>query len=78
MTDEILKTAASQGVWTLLSFMLILFIIKNQEKLDLRQSERENKYQEIISDLTDKLHVICELRDDFKEMKSYVHKSKEL
>lgn len=58
MFDKILELIISQGVWTLLSFVLIFYILKAQEKRDLKQDERESKYQEIISNLSSKFEVI--------------------
>lgn len=67
MFDKILELIISQGVWTLLSFVLIFYILKAQEKRDLKQDERESKYQEIISNLSSKFEVISL---DLKEIKN--------
>ncbi|MBU5317920.1 UviB-like protein, partial [Clostridium bornimense] len=48
----------SQGIWTILSFFLIYYVIKVQEKRELQQSKREDNYQLIITQLTDKFELI--------------------
>ncbi|WP_236905078.1 BhlA/UviB family holin-like peptide [Clostridium formicaceticum] len=54
--------------------MLIFYILKNQEKRDLRQEERELKYQNIISNLTEKLNLVEEIKEDVLEIKNFVFK----
>lgn len=67
MPNELIDIVSTQGVWALLSFTLIYYILKAQEKRDTKQDEREQKYQEIISDLTSKFEVI---HLDVKEIKN--------
>lgn len=76
MEVEVLELVASQGAWAVLTVGLILYVLKNQEKRDIRQEEREQKYQEIISNLTDKLNLIEDIRTDVQEVKSYFLKNK--
>lgn len=66
MSDELIKLVSSQGVWALLSFFLIYYILKAQETRDQNQALRETKYQEIISQLTDKFELI---HSDLQELK---------
>lgn len=58
MTEEFVKIVSSQGVWALLSFTLIYYILKAQEKRDTKQDERERNYQKLISDLTEKFELL--------------------
>lgn len=78
MESEVLKLASTQGVWAALSVALIFYILKAQEKRDIKQEERERKYQEIISALTDKLNVIEDVKKDVEEVKTYIltHRNK--
>lgn len=78
MENEVLKLASTQGVWAALSVALIFYILKAQEKRDIKQEERERKYQEIISALTDKLNVIEDVKKDVEEVKTYIltHRNK--
>lgn len=67
MSSEIIEVFASKGVWTLLSVLLIYYILKKQEERDKRQENREKNYQKIISDLTSKFELI---HVDVKEIKN--------
>ncbi|MDU5080669.1 BhlA/UviB family holin-like peptide [uncultured Tissierella sp.] len=72
MELEVLKIAATQGIWAMLSISLIFYILRNQEKRDTAQESREIKYQEIIFVLTDKLNVIDDIKDDIVEIKNKI------
>lgn len=65
--DKLFDIIASQGIWTLLSFLLIYYILKEQEKRDLIQNARELQYQELISNLTSKFDL---LHSDIQYFKS--------
>jgi len=67
MSDEIIQIVSSQGVWALLSFLLIYYIVKAQEKRDEKQDEREKNYQILISELTEKFELI---HSDVSEIKN--------
>lgn len=75
MENEIIKLASSQGIWAALSVALIFYVIKTQDKRDLRQEEREQSYQKIISSLTDKLNIVEDVKKDVSEIKQHVFKS---
>ncbi|WP_026895345.1 BhlA/UviB family holin-like peptide [Clostridiisalibacter paucivorans] len=74
MEEKIIELASSQGIWTLLTILLIFYILKSQEKRDLKQEDRERKYQEIIASLTDKLNLIEDVKQNVEELKNYVYK----
>lgn len=76
MEENIIKLASTQGIWTVLTIFLVFHILKNQEKRDLRQEERESKYQNIISSLADKLNLVEDVKKDIEEIKEYVLKNK--
>ncbi|WP_346877561.1 MULTISPECIES: BhlA/UviB family holin-like peptide [unclassified Clostridium] len=76
MEKEILTQAVSQGIWAVLSIFLLFYILKAQEKRDQKQEERENNYQNIISQLTDKLEIVDEVKKDVEDIKQYVMKNK--
>jgi len=69
MESELIKLASSQGIWAALSVALIFYILKAQEKRDLKQEEREKNYQNIIEELTEKFTLIEEVKKDVKEIK---------
>lgn len=52
-----------EGIWAALSLLLIVYIIKTQEKRDSRQDLREQNYQEIISNLSDALKDVKEIKE---------------
>lgn len=72
MEEKIIELASNQGIWTALTVALIFYILKNQEKRDIRQEEREKKYQEIISSLTDKLNLMEDVKKDVEELKNFI------
>ncbi|KYH33283.1 bacteriocin UviB precursor [Clostridium tepidiprofundi DSM 19306] len=74
MENEIIKLASSQGVWAALTVALIFYILKAQEKRDIRQEEREKSYHEIINKLTEKFSIIEEVRDNVDKIKTHILK----
>lgn len=74
MENEIFKIASSQGVWAALSVALIFYILKAQEKRDIKQEEREKNYQDIISKLTDKFNIVEDVKKDVEDIKDFVFK----
>jgi len=75
MESKVLDLALSQGIWAVLAVVLIFYILKAQEKRDLKQEEREEKYQNIITQLTDKLNIVEIMKDDLNEIKDYLYKN---
>ncbi len=76
LEEKIIELASSQGIWTTLAIALIFYILKNQERRDLCQQERETKYQNVISSLTEKLNIIEDLKTDVVEIKNNTSKEK--
>lgn len=72
--DELIKSATAQGIWTLLSCTLIVYILKKQETRDRMQDEREQKYQYIIETLTAKLSILDSLNTSIQEIKDELRK----
>lgn len=70
MDNELIKLAATQGIWAALSLVLIFYILKNQEKRDNIQEEREKKYQNIIDKLTEKLEILDNISNDLQILKN--------
>lgn len=63
LENELIQIATSQGIWAVLSVFLIFYVLKAQEK-------RENKYQEIISKLTEELKIVSEMNENIKKLTS--------
>ncbi|AIY80214.1 UviB-like protein [Clostridium botulinum] len=72
MFDQLIKIATTQGVWTMLSCVLIVYILKAQENRDLRQEEREKNYQDIIKQLTEKLNTLDSISSTINEIRSKI------
>ncbi|WP_347460444.1 BhlA/UviB family holin-like peptide [Clostridium sp. DMHC 10] len=53
----------------LLSVLLIFYILKAQEKRDIKQEEREKSYYNLINKLINKFGAIDSSEKDFKEIK---------
>lgn len=71
MNDKLIEIIVSQGIWTVLSFILIFYIIKTQEKRDIQQDKREKKYQQILNELSKNFELI---REDIKDLKEEIKK----
>lgn len=70
--EKVLQLALDNGIWAALSIILIFYILKAQEKRDLRQDEREESYQKIISELTEKFYIVEEVKKDVEEIKGKI------
>ncbi|MBN7771976.1 BhlA/UviB family holin-like peptide [Clostridium aminobutyricum] len=75
MENQIIEIASSQGVWAALSMFLIFYIIRTQEKRDQKQDEREKNYQHLLEDLSAKLNIVQEIKNDISEIKGAVKKA---
>lgn len=73
MFDELVKVAATQGIWAILSCVLIVYILKAQETRDLKQEEREKNYQEIIKELTNKLDLLDSINSTISEIRNKIN-----
>ncbi|KFX54044.1 UviB-like protein [Clostridium botulinum] len=73
MFDELIKIATTQGIWTILSCVLIIYILKAQETRDLKQEEREKNYQDIIKQLTEKLNTLDSINSTINEIKNKIN-----
>lgn len=71
--DELIKTATTQGIWVMLSCVLIVYILKAQETRDLKQEEREKNYQEIIKQLTNKLNTLDTINSTINDIKNKIN-----
>ncbi|AZV56087.1 BhlA/UviB family holin-like peptide [Clostridium sp. AWRP] len=74
MENEILKIAVNQGLWAVLFVVLLFYILKKQEERDKKAEEREERYQDIISKLTDKFNILEDVKKDVAEVKDRIFK----
>ena len=68
METTILETALSQGIWAALAVFLLISIMKENEQNRQSQSEREERYQNLLSELTDRFEIL----DDVKNEVQYI------
>ncbi len=67
MENEVLQLAASQGLWAVMFVGLLFYVLKEN-------SSREEKFQDIISNLTERLDVLDILKKDVDEIKEKLQK----
>lgn len=71
--EEILKASLNQGLGYALFVCLLFYVLKQQEKRDNKADTREEKYQTIIQELSDKY---SEIAKDVKDIKDNIFKDK--
>lgn len=72
LEQELIEAATTQGIWVLLFVSLFLYTIKNNEKLVERQDKREENYQKLLSDMTEKYAVVEDIRNSVDEIQKKV------
>ncbi|WP_050353777.1 BhlA/UviB family holin-like peptide [Gottschalkia purinilytica] len=65
MEQQIIKIALSQGIWAVLFVFMLFYVLKEN-------SNRENNYQEIIKELSDKFNIIEDVKEDVREIKKKI------
>lgn len=77
MENTILDAALSQGIWAVLAVFLLLYVIRENEKCEEKQEERENKYQNILLELADKLITIDRIEEKIVEIRDIISGSEQ-
>ncbi|RGR70934.1 BhlA/UviB family holin-like peptide [Roseburia inulinivorans] len=72
MEQVLIEAATTQGIWVLLFVSLFLYTIKNNEKLVEKQDKREENYQKLLSDMTEKYSVVEDIRNSVDEIQKKV------
>lgn len=72
MEQVLIEAATTQGIWVLLFVSLCLYTIKNNEKLVEKQDKREENYQKLLSDMTEKYAVVEDIRNSVDEIQKKV------
>ena len=72
MEQVLIEAATTQGIWVLLFDSLFLYTIKNNEKLVEKQDKREENYQKLLSDMTEKYAVVEDIRNSVDEIQKKV------
>lgn len=74
MESDVIKAASSQGFWAVLAVVLIFYILKAQERRDSKQQQREERYQELISELTLKLNTVESIKKEVEDIRKYINR----
>lgn len=72
MEQVLIEAATTQGIWVLLFVSLFMYTIKNNEKLAEKQDKREENYQKLLSDMTEKYAVVEDIRNSVDEIQKKV------
>ena len=72
MEQALIEAATTQGIWVLLFVSLFMYMIKNNEKLAEKQDKREENYQKLLSDMTEKYAVVEDIRNSVDEIQKKV------
>ena len=72
MEQALIEAATTQGIWVFLFISLFLYTIKNNEKLAEKQDKREENYQKLLSDMTEKYAVVEDIRNSVDEIQKKV------
>ena len=72
MEQVLIEAATTQGIWVLFFVSLFLYTIKNNEKLVEKQDKREENYQKLLSDMTEKYAVVEDIRNSVDEIQKKV------
>ncbi len=72
LEQALIEAATTQGIWVLLFVSLFLYTIKNNEKLVEKQDKREENYQKLLSDMTEKYSVVEDIRNSVDEIQKKV------
>lgn len=76
MENAIIDAALSQGIWAVMAVFLLIYIVKSNEKRDLKQEEREANYQKLLNELTQKFSVLNHIQTDIDDIKKYIKNQK--
>ena len=72
LEQVLIEAATTQGIWVLLFVSLFLYTIKNNEKLVEKRDKREENYQKLLSDMTEKYAVVEDIRNSEDEIQKKV------
>ena len=72
LEQALIEAATTQGIWVLLFVSLFLYTIKNNEKLVEKQDKREENYQKLLPDMTEKYAVVEDIRNSVDEIQKKV------
>jgi len=74
LEDIIIQLIQSQGIWAVLFVFMLLYTIKKNDKLDELQNTREENYQTLLTNLTQKLAIVNEIDSKLDNLYSQIYK----
>jgi hypothetical protein len=74
MEEQLLTLATEQGIWAFLCMALLIYILKKQEERDDAQEERERKYQDLLTQLSQKFNIVTSIQEDVSSIKKQLEK----
>lgn len=66
MEKDVIQMAMTQGGYAILFVYLLFYVLKENSK-------RENKYQNIITDLTQKFNILDDVKSSVKKIEEKLH-----
>ncbi len=75
MSSYIIKIAATQGIWTVLSVFLILYVLKEQSVRDNNQDIRDRQYRKIISSLVNRNKKLNNIEEEILSISKRINDS---
>lgn len=72
METQIFKEITTYGVFAILFFFLLLYVLRKNDEREKRYIDTIEKDQMIIKNLTDNLRKMDKIEDDIKEIKNMV------
>ena len=73
MENEIVKLAASQGLWAVLFVLLLFYVLRTQEKREERLLGCLESFKGLSKDVKEVRDNLEEVKDDVKELKGRVN-----
>ncbi|KNF07181.1 protein of unknown function DUF2762 [Gottschalkia purinilytica] len=65
MEQQIIKVALSQGLWAVLFVFMLFYVLRENSK-------REENYQDIIKELSEKFNIVEDVKEDVREIKKKI------
>lgn len=72
METTVLEAALSQGIWAVVAVFLLIYTIKSNDKQNTRQEEREVKYQNLLTELSEKFSILNEIQIEISAIKDNI------
>ena len=76
MESVLIEALKGQGIWTICTVALTLYVLKTTGERELRSLQREDKLQELIAKLTEKFNLIEDVKNNIQEVKEDVEEIK--